>query len=117
MKLVCSRLARTVQDLADYVYEIRYTPGHMNCAADALSRLNHKVPEHDKVSSGSSLPAGLVLDGQPVPGGGDSLFISLHKVLTNINNCRLPESVDGLRAQLVEDLVSHPAQYLSLIHI
>ena len=43
MKLICSRLARTVQELSEYNFEIRYTPGHLNCAADALSRLNYKV--------------------------------------------------------------------------
>lgn len=39
MRLVDSRLARTVEDLADFHYTIQYTPGSQNAAADGMSRL------------------------------------------------------------------------------
>ena len=39
MKLIDGRLARTLEDLADYNFRILYLPGKTNCAADALSRL------------------------------------------------------------------------------
>ena len=110
MKLICSRLARTVQELADYVFEIRYTPGHLNCAADALSRINLNRPELGDLTSKCTVPSGLMLDGSPAPGGGDSLFYSLLTVLTTLGIDRLP-TVDGLRIRLVSDLVDHPSRY------
>ena len=36
MRIVCSRLARTIEELSDFIFEIYYIPGHLNCA-DALS--------------------------------------------------------------------------------
>ena len=111
MKIICSRLARTLEELSDFTYEIRYVPGHMNSAADALSRLNYKVPVSDAVTNSQSLPAGLVLDGLPSPGGGDSMFMSLYTVINRVNVDRLPATVDGLREQLVGDLLAHPDKY------
>ena len=111
MKLVSSRLTRTVQELADYIFDIRYIPGKLNCAADALSRLNYKVPDCVSPNQSYEVPTGLTLDGPPSPGGGDSLFISLHKVLKTLDVSRLPPSVDELRTQLVEDLVNQPNKY------
>ena len=111
MKLINNRLARTVQELSDFIFEIRYIPGKLNCAADALSRLNYKIPDLPKLNQSYELPPGLVPDGPPSPGGGDSLFVSLYKSLTSINICRLPATVDGLRAQLVGDLVNQSDKY------
>ena len=59
MRIVDSRIARTLEDLADFDFDIVYIPGKSNVAADALSRLyshdipslteinvfNHKIPE------------------------------------------------------------------------
>ena len=39
MKMVSSKLSRIVEELSDFVFEIRYIPGKFNTAADALSRL------------------------------------------------------------------------------
>ena len=39
MRLVDSRLARTLEDLSDFNFVIKYTPGKLNVAADSLSRL------------------------------------------------------------------------------
>ena len=74
MRLVCSRLARTLQELSDYHFEIRYTPGHLNSAADALSRIGS--PAVDTDPNVETLPAGLMVAGSPTPGGGNSLFVS-----------------------------------------
>ena len=111
LKMVSSRLARTVEELAEYNFEINYVAGHLNSAADALSRLSNDTPLPDVNKCSSHLPDGLVIDGQPAPGGGDSLFVSLFKVLTTSGICRLPDTVDGLRVQLVSDLLDQPAKY------
>ena len=111
MKIVCSRLARTVEELADYVFEIRYVPGHLNSAADALSRLNCKVPAHNNDFE-VGLPEGLVLNGYPVPGGGDSLFISILRSLPRTQCTRkLPDSALELRQLLTDEILDNAARY------
>ena len=107
-KLVSFRLARTFQDLSNFTFEIRYTPGHLNSAADILSRLG-TLP-YVSAEMESSLPSGLVLDGPPVPGGGDTLFHSLYRLLERNTN-DLPATVLGLRQQLVDELLAHSEKY------
>jgi hypothetical protein len=112
MKIVCSRLARTIEELSDFVFEIRYVPGHLNSAADALSRLNCHVPHSDDADLEPVLPFGLVLDGPPVPGGGDSLFVSLLRALYSLGMGKdLPRSENDLRAILVDDLMNNAVKY------
>lgn len=110
MKLVCSRLARTVEELADYVFDICYVPGHVNSAADALSRLNCKLPVIVAKDT-HALPTGLIMNGAPSPGGGDSLFHSLSKSLTRLSADKAPVSEEELRVQLVEELLGYPERY------
>ena len=107
-RLVSSRLARTLDDLAVFNFEIRYTPGHLNTAADVLSRLGNVPPLLTELDD--SLPQGLVVDGQPVAGGGDSLFVSVYRLLSKMP-VTLPDSALELRQQLVEELSSHPDRY------
>ena len=72
MKIVCARLARTVEELSDFDFEIQYVPGHLNTAADALSRLSEEKVGTVEIGNCATLPVGLGLDGAPSPGGGDS---------------------------------------------
>jgi hypothetical protein len=74
MKIVCTRLARTVEELSDFIFDIVYVPGHLNSTADALSCVGSPSP-HAEGTVGL-LPQGLIPDGPPVAGGGDSLFVS-----------------------------------------
>jgi len=109
MKLVCSRLARTVEELADYNFEIRYVPGHLNSAADALSRIGNPRPD-DGLDVPQGLPSGLVLDGCAVPGGGDSIFTSLRRALSK--KCpNVPLTDLELRVTLVDELLKNPSSY------
>ena len=111
MKIICSRLARTVEELADYVFEIRYVPGHLNSAADALSRIkcHHVVPDSN---IDVSLPQGLIVDSTCIPGGGDSMLLSLQRCLSRINGSRpLPDTAQGLREQLVDELLTNSEKY------
>ena len=89
MKLVCSRLARTVQELSDYNFEIRYIPGSLNSAADALSRVGLQQ-EDSTTGSIEELPGVIVVDGTPAPGGGDSLFISMYRASSTTMERKLP---------------------------
>jgi hypothetical protein len=110
MRLVSSRLARTMEELSDFSFHILYTPGHLNSAADALSRLKSQVPRTE-VGDQCPIPDGLVIEGQPAPGGGDSLFISLMRVLKKVSNVTIPDTHEQLRQLLVDELVAHPQRY------
>ena len=88
MKIIDSRLTRTLEDLSDYNFQLQYTPGGDNAAADALSRLYHpdNVNPTDPVEIDSGcLPDGLLML-QKLEGGGNSLFASLH-LLTQSSSC------------------------------
>ena len=109
MRIICSRLVRTIEDLAEseFNFEIRYTPGKLNSAADALSRLIKycHVPGSGQEDQ-CSLPPGLVLCGQPIPGGRDSLCLGLHRLLQL--KSALSTTIDTpsqLRKQLVSELL------------
>lgn len=113
MRIVDSRLARTLENLADFNFTILYTPGRLNTAADALSRLKPLLKSQDDCSNEGELPVGLMLDGSAVPGGGNSLFISLLRALQGAcgSTESLPKTDLGLRQQLVDELLQHPKQY------
>lgn len=110
MRLVCSRLARTFEELSDFSFQIYYTPGHLNSAADALSRLKSQIPTYSPCNY-CHLPDGLVIEGQPSPGGGDSLFTSLLRVLNKIPEIQLPHDSLHLRELLVDELLVHCQRY------
>ena len=108
MKIICSTLARTIEELADFVFEIRYLPGHLNTAADALSRLNGPRVDY-LASSDPSLPEGLVIDDMCAQGGGDSMIISLLRCLRRLTHPKtLPDTEVKLRELLVDELLARP---------
>jgi hypothetical protein len=113
MRLIDSRLARTLEDLADFNFHIRYTPGKQNAAADALSRLYdpNSVQVPDVSFTPEHLPEGLFLL-KEVSGGGDSLFQSLHCISLNMKLKKAPsDSPLRLREMLVDELINHPHVY------
>ena len=107
-----SRLARTLSDLAEYDFTIKYRPGVENSAADAMSRIV-KVPsdeEYREMVLRNELPAGLrVL--RKVEGGGNSLFEALFLCLEDndidhgVNDC------SELRVVLVEEVIVNSSKY------
>lgn len=111
MRLVCSRLARTLEELSEYIFDIIYVPGHLNTAADALSRLSTKMPL-PPIDTCQDIPEGLTLDGPPASGGGDSLFVSVYRVLSRLKTCdNLPGTEMELREKLVDDLLMNSQLY------
>ena len=114
MKIVNSRLARTLTDLADFNMRIVYTPGKHNAAADALSRLHHPhaLPgEQALAGAPGDLPEGLFVY-RAVPGGGDSLFDSLYALLSlDASRKEKVTSSQDLREQLVSELLKRPQRY------
>ena len=114
MKIIDSRLARTLEDLSDFNFRIQYTPGKQNAAADALSRLHtpHWEDQLRVQMEPRKLPAGLLVI-KEVPGGGDSLFESLHILARNDASLAGPACVGTveLRELLVDELLRRPEQY------
>jgi hypothetical protein len=111
MKIVCSRLARTVEELADFIFDIFYVPGSLNTAADALSRINFNPVEYETLGD-MSLPDGLIINGNCVPGGGDSMFVSLHRCLSRLARSKpVLGAEQELREQLVDELLINPTKY------
>ena len=113
MTLIDSRLARTLEDLADFNFEIRYTPGTENAAADCLSRLydpNHIHPHLNPGFDSAQLPEVIYVYDQ-MPGGGNSLFDSLSLLSERALLVKDWLSPLRLREVLVDELFRHSDWY------
>ena len=106
MRLVDSRLARTLEDLSDFDFVIEYTPGKENLVADALSRLPSSVtPEHFADGCVGRLPVGLQVLAK-VDGGGDAMLESLVLSLAQVaEHHEIPVQNDFSLSELRELLV------------
>ena len=110
---VNARLARTLSELEEYEFEIRYRPGPQNEAADALSRIVEAVESTDLID-GNYLPKGLKIV-EKIDGGGNSLFEALLVILDRankftgkfegINNCQ------DLRTLLINHLLTNISKF------
>lgn len=58
MKLVDSKLARVLDDLSEYSFEIRYYPGKENVFADTWSRCHREAHDENEVLDLHTLPKG-----------------------------------------------------------
>ena len=96
MKTVDSRLARTLEDLSDFDYEVEYVPGERNVIADLMSRMPGSESMNEKlVINPEFLPKGL-MKGKESRGGGDSMFESVWYGLQDLAKDRLIERVPGI---------------------
>ena len=102
--------------LAEYEFEVQYKPGKQNTIADTLSRLceSGQEPMVSEVAK-DGLPDGLNLL-KSVPGGGDSLVVSLWVVLAHHRDNHalglfLPAVSNELRKELADELLKDPKKY------
>ena len=111
MQIVNSRLARTLQDLSDFSFVIRYTPGRRNTAADAMSRIPLAPVPSSAGNTPSGLPVGLFLL-ETVPGGGESMITSLLVIGQHVTLSRaVPSTGRELRQAVVDELLRAPDLY------
>ena len=110
MRLVDNRLARTLADLSEFSFSIEFVPGKDNTAADALSRLIRPLTDSESPDP-FELPPGLQLDGEPSPGGGDSLVFSLYRWLKSQGKDVDISSSRRLREILIDELLRNPGRY------
>ena len=111
-----SRLMRTLEELAEYEFEVRYRPGIQNEAADFLSRLNDSDKrETGEVIDHKYLPKELnkICD---IEGGGDSMFQALLVAMKEAKendgySGDIPVSHEQLRNCLVTELLEHLENY------
>ena len=70
--MINPKISRTLEELMDIDYELKYVPGKDNVVADTLSRSLVKADEHPMDSKEPIVPPGTSV--VTVPGGGNSLF-------------------------------------------
>ena len=110
MQIVNSRLARTLQELSEFSFVIRYTPGRDNTAADAMSRIPAAASEEPGAQQ-HPLPVG-VFPMTPVPGGGDSMVLSLQAASQGVALSReVPLESLVMRRLLVDELRDNSIKY------
>ena len=111
-----SKFMRTMDELAEYDFVIRYIPGRDNEAADALSRIlqDPAEPEESEGTMECILPQGFEVR-EPVPGGGDSLFTAVIRCLMRTRPADLlipvPETATQLREKAVDHMLKNPGKY------
>ena len=118
MNTMCNqnaRIMRTLNELAEFDFEVKYRPGPDNFIADTFSRLPGLArSETGPVST--CLPDGLEVISQSI-GGGDSMIDSLCTVLLchvqNYAPCMVVPSATELRHMVVAEILRKPCNYSS----
>ena len=111
-----ARLMRTINELEDYSYTIKYTPGTENQAADALSRIIEKddACASCEESSGNEIPKGFITL-KKIDGGGDTMFqsllLTLEDLLDGADRDEIPSDHYELRRDLIEHILKYPSRF------
>ena len=116
MSINNSRLMRTITELSEYQFDIKYCPGLENSAADFLSRLNtnNNNTNEQNIGDFKQLPRGLKVI-SIVEGGGNSLFhsviICLNELREEQDNNNYPSDHSELRKTLVDEIIKNHKKY------
>ena len=106
-----SRVHRTLQELSEYDFKIRYLPGIENDAADALSRMSPKTIQEEQHQEG--IPPEFRIE--RVDGGGNSMFLSLmaaiETILDETQRSTLPSNHLQMRREVISELLQYPEKY------
>lgn len=113
MSIYSSRMRRTLNELSEYDFEIKYRPGPLNQAADILSRMdssNHSLITMDE--DYNKLPKEFQVISK-VDGGGDSLFQSFvisfkYERDDEDDRDHFPNSHSEHRSVSVSEIVNNP---------
>ena len=106
MKMIDSRLSRTLDELSEFDFIVKYYPGSQNTAADWLSRIPGGSRDIFVSEDHAKLPTGLRVYHE-VPGGPGSLFEALRSCITlqleESGDNSVPDLSEGkLRQQMVD---------------
>lgn len=106
MSLVNQRVARTLEELNDIDYELRYIPGKDNIVADVLSRVSFdlKLKTSTYTRDLPEVPDGFMET--KTPGGGDSLFQCFSYYLHGHFDSHIQ-----IREEVVEELLNNRQKY------
>mgnify|MGYP000297764705 CR=1 FL=1 len=110
-----SRLMRTLNELAEFDFEVKYKAGKDNTIADTLSRLGGASSSLEDVEEIGLLPPGLGVF-KITPGGGDSMIESLLTVLRLYQiqyneRIQIPDTALEFRQLLTDELLRRPEFY------
>ena len=106
-----SRIYRTLEELSQYNFEIKYLPGTLNEAADFLSRIENYEEDLDNCIE-DGIPGELRIL-KRVEGGGNSMFESVLEALRDLedDSLVLPENHLKMREEVVSELLRNIKKY------
>lgn len=106
-----ARIQRSLEDIGEYDFQIKYLPGSQNEAADFLSRMWNRDPLQNGDTTGLPKEFKVI---QKIDGGGNSLFESLFvamEYLSEHDDDELPENSVQMRKDIVSEMVNNMKKY------
>ena len=114
MKHVSHRLARSLERIAEFDFEVEYVKGVDNEIADYFSRLSNKTSKEVHEESSDALRQPVFIPNNYIEiksdGGGDSMFDSLHAALQSIAKSPATSSKE-LRELCIDEILKLPRRF------